>query len=420
MLTISNIHGTMVEQFHSAADHIGLDINILRILGKSMNEITFNFPVQMESGNVEILSGYRVQHNNIRGPFIGGLRIHPSVNLTQMKALASWNTWKATLLDIPFGGAMGGIAASPGEFSGVDLEHVIRRYTYAVRSNIDPEYDVITPDINSNPRIMSWILDSYLTEVPRDQINRYRHVVTGKPETLGGLPNYNKLLAKSIMFLINVWCDNKGLDAKGMTYSLQGFGKIGSNLAKLLSDAEHLLVAIEDSGGAFRDKDGIDVSELLNYKKKFGRISGYPRGERISHEDFLQTGVDMMIFAALEHQVDGTNAKSVNTKLIVEAASAPVDTEADIILEDRGIDIIPDIISDSGSLVLSYFEWLQNKRCEKFEADELESMLKKKMLAAYKIVEDAAEEYETTHRNAAYIKALSILEKIYKSKGVFP
>lgn len=420
MLTISNIHGTMVEQFHSAADHIGLDINILRILGKSMNEITINFPVQMESGDVEILSGYRVQHNNIRGPFIGGLRIHPSVNLSQIKALASWNTWKATLLDIPFGGAMGGIVASPGDFSGMDLERIIRRYTYAIRSNIDPEYDVITPDINSNPRIMAWILDSYLTEVPPDQRNRYRHVVTGKPETLGGLPNYDDLMAKSILMLIKAWCDDKGLELAGLTYAQQGFGKIGSNLAKHLDGEGSTLVAIEDSAGAFRDKDGIDVSELLEYKRKFGRISGYPQGERISHGDFMQTGVDILIFAALENQVSGSNAKSLNAKLVVEAANAPVDSEGDIVLEERGVDILPDILCNSGSLALSYFEWLQNKRSEKFEFEELEQMLQKKMIDAYRLIEKATEEFETNRRNAAYIKALTILEKIYKSKGVFP
>ena len=420
MLTLTNLHGTVVEQFHGAADHIGLDLEILKILGKPSSEVTVKFPVQLSGGDVEVFTGYRIRHNDVRGPTIGGLRIHPALGPDDVRALATWNTWKATLVDIPFGGSMGGIAANPAEFGGIDLERILRRFTHALAANIGPDYDILAPDINTNPRLMSWILDTYQSMVPQPDRKACVHAVTGKPASLGGIRERDSHLAESVMTTLKRWGELREFELSGAKVIIQGFSRSAIRLAEALQSEECRIVAIEDNTGPLRDTAGLDISDIAAHREKFGRISGYPGAERISHAEFFATEADIFIAAASENQITEGTAPNMKVKLIVEACPGPTDSEGDIILQTKNIDLIPDILAGSGGLILSYLEWLQNKRSEYFAQEEIADKLRRKMIAATDRVFKSAAENQTDPRTAAYIEALTTLERIYHNRGIFP
>ena len=342
------------------------------------------------------------------------------VNIDEVRALASWMTWKGALTNIPFGGAKGGIQCDPSKYSITELEHITRRFTYALGSNIGPEYDIPAPDVNTNAQIMAWILDTYLSTMPPHDRQRCIHVVTGKPIESGGSQGRDKATGQGIVFVIEQWAKDKHFDLDGATYIVQGFGNVGSWASRLLKRHGAKLIAVEDVTGAIADPKGIDPDQLYIYMKEHKGIAGYPNSVPISHNEFLSTNADIFIPAALENQITEETAPLLNVKLVAEGANGPTDPAGDEILAEKDIDLLPDILCNAGGVIVSYFEWLQNKRSEFWELDEVDQKLYKKISTAYQRVRDTAASYNIDWRTAAYIVALSALEKAYQKRGIFP
>ena len=416
-----SVYDNVTRQFNKAADLLKLDPNIRKILAMTTNEIIVHFPVKMDDGRIEMFTGYRVQHNSALGPFKGGLRFHPSVDIDEVKALATWMTWKGAITEIPFGGAKGGIQLDPFKYSASELERITRRFTFALGSNIGPEYDIPAPDVNTNSQIMAWILDTYLSTISPHERQGCTHVVTGKPIESGGSLGRDKATGQGVVYTIEEWAKDNNFSLNGATYIVQGFGNVGSWTAKLLKQKGAKLVAVEDVSGAIYNPEGMDPEELINYaESNKGLISGYSNADPINHDLFLRTQADIFIPAALENQITAETAPDMSFKLVAEGANGPTDPEGDAILKEKGIDVIPDILCNAGGVVVSYFEWLQNKRSEFWDLQEVDCKLHKKIVSAYARVRDAASKFSTDWRTAAYIVALSRLETVYKERGIFP
>jgi len=416
----SSLYENVIEQFNKAADAMSLDPNIRKILRETVNEITLHFPVRMDDGSIEMFRGYRVQHNNALGPFKGGLRYHPAVDIDEVRALAAWMTWKTAIANLPLGGAKGGIQFDPKKHSPRELERITRRFTYALGSNIGPEYDIPAPDMNTNPQIMAWILDTFLSMMPPQERQSSFHIVTGKPIESGGSQGRMKATGQGLVYILERWADDEVFDLSKATYFIQGFGNVGSWTARLLKPFGAKMIAVEDQSGAISNPAGIDPDELLEYATKKGKISGYPNAKVIDHFTYMQTEADIFIPAALESQITADTAPLVNVKLVIEGANGPTDSDGDRILRERGIHIYPDILANAGGVIVSYFEWLQNKRREFWHLEEVDAKLHRKVIKAYVRVKETAEEYETDWRTAAYIVALRRLEHVYKERGIFP
>jgi glutamate dehydrogenase (NAD(P)+) len=415
-----SVYETVMMQFDKAADLMEMDPEIRKILSQPTNEIVVNFPVVMDNGCVRMFTGYRVQHNNVLGPYKGGLRFHPAVNIDEVRALAAWMTWKTAIAGIPYGGAKGGIQMRPWDYSHAELERITRRFTFALGSNIGPEYDIPAPDVNTNAQIMAWILDTYLQMMPPLERNRCVHVVTGKPVESGGSVGRDKATGQGLVFVLAAWAKDHGFDLKGATYIIQGFGKVGSWAARLLKPLGAVLVGVEDHSGALVNPQGIDPDDLAAYVAREGRVQGYADGEVVDHETFFGTTADFFIPAALENQITAETAALLNVKLVVEGANGPTDIEGDRVLQERGILVLPDVLANAGGVIVSYYEWLQNKRSEFWDLDEVDAKLHKQIVGAYRWVRDTVRRYETDWRTAAYIVALDRLQTVYRDRGIFP
>ncbi len=415
------VYTNVVQQFNRAADLIGLDNNVRKILSTTKNEIVVNFPVKMDKDDhIEIFTGYRVQHNDALGPFKGGLRYHPEVNIDEVRALATWMTWKGAIAGIPFGGAKGGIQIDPAKYSRSELERITRRFAFALGENIGPEYDIPAPDVNTNAQIMAWFMDTFISTVPTHERQRNIHVVTGKPIESGGSLGRDKATGQGVVYCIQCWAEDRGIDLKGATFMVQGFGNVGSWTARLLVELGAKLVAVEDVTGGIRNMDGLDPNDILRHMGGHRGVRGYPHGEFVDHIMFLKTPVDIFVPAAMENQITGDTAHWLDVKLVAEGANGPTNIEGDAVLQQRGIDVIPDILCNAGGVIVSYFEWLQNKRSEFWELEEVDRKLRKKMVAAYERVRATANEFKTDWRTAAYVVALRRLEKVYLERGIFP
>lgn len=415
-----NLYEVVNMQFEKAADIMSLDQNVKKILSRPMNEIMVNFPVKMDNGEVEMFTGYRVQHNNTLGPYKGGLRFHPAVDINEVRSLATWMTWKSAIVDIPFGGAKGGIQIDPTIYSKSELERITRRFTYALGNNIGPEYDIPAPDVNTNSQIMAWILDTYSATTPTHDRQKCFQVVTGKPIESGGSLGRDKATGQGVVFLIEQWAKDKNFKLNGAKYSVQGFGNVGSWAAKIMKNNGAVLTAVEEVSGAIYQESGIDPDKLITYMKENGTVIGFENSEHISHSEFMAIRTDIFIPAALENQITEEIAPLMNVKLVAEGANGPTNIEGDKILFDKGIDVLPDILCNAGGVVVSYFEWLQDKRSEFWELEEVDCKLKKRMISGYQKVKEKANQYEVDWRTAAYIVALERLEIVYKERGVFP
>ncbi len=415
-----NLYDNVLIQFNNAAEKMGLDPHIRKILAKTTNEIIVNFPVKMDDGNVQVFTGYRVQHNNTLGPYKGGLRYHQNVDINMIRALASWMTWKTALADIPFGGAKGGIQVDPTKYSQREIERITRRFTYSLGSNIGPEYDIPAPDVNTNAQIMAWILDTYLSGIHPQERNRSVHVVTGKPVASGGSQGREKATAQGVVFCILEWAKRNKFDLNGASYFVQGFGNVGSWAARIMKPLGAKLVGVEDVSGAVYNPNGIDPDDLLEFMSKMGVLTGFPGSKKIDHTQFMSIKADIFIPAALGNQITGETAPGIDVKLVAEGANGPTDPEGDIILQEKGVEVIPDIFANSGGVIVSYFEWLQNKRSEFWDLEDVDTKLRKKIVKTYKNISDIRKQYNTDFRTAANIVSLIRLEKVYKERGIFP
>lgn len=410
----------VTKQVNKAADLMGLDSEIRQILSMPTNEIVVHFPVKLTNGRVQMFTGYRVQHNSALGPYKGGLRYHPAVNRDEVRALAAWMTWKTAIANLPYGGAKGGIQFDPFQYRQEDLEHITRRFTFALGSNIGPEYDIPAPDVNTNSQIMAWILDTYLSMQPQHLRQANFHVVTGKPLEAGGSVGRDKATGQGVVYLIERWAADNQFDLSSATYFVQGFGNVGSWAARLIKRHGAKLLAVEDASGAIYNSEGIDPDDLTDYMESHRRIQGYPGARPIDHLTFMSTKADIFIPAALESQITENTAPLLNVKLVAEGANGPTTPEGDAVLFEKGIHLLPDVLCNSGGVIVSYFEWLQNKRAEFWDLVEVDSKLHKMMIAAYDRVFEAAEKYATDWRTAAYIVAMARLEQTYQNRGIFP
>ena len=415
-----NVYDDVTYQFNKAADLMKLDPSIRKILATTMNEVVVHFPVKMDDGRIEVFTGYRVQHNNSLGPFKGGLRFHPAVNIDEVRALATWMTWKSAIAGIPFGGGKGGIQMDPSKYSVSELERITRRFTFALGNTIGPEYDIPAPDVYTNGQIMAWILDTYQSMMPANDRQRMLHVVTGKPIEAGGSLGRDKATGQGVVYLIREWAKDHKFELNGATYIVQGFGNVGSWAARLLTPLGPKLIAAEDVTGSIANEDGIDPEALAKHVRARGGVAGFAGARPSTHLAFLRTKADIFIPAALENQITAETAPLLNVRLVAEGANGPTNPDGDRVLVERNIDLIPDVLCNSGGVVVSYFEWLQNKRSESWELQEVDCKLYRRIVDAYARVRETARQYKVDWRTAAYMVALTRLEKVYRERGIFP
>ena len=403
-----------------AAKVVNLEPYVRTILSQPKNEIIVNFPVKMDSGEVRLFKGYRVQHNNLLGPFKGGMRFHPSVTLDDVKALASMMTWKSALLRLPFGGGKGGIKFDPRSVSREELQRITRRFTHALGGNIGPDYDIPAPDMGTNSQSMAWMMDTYSNMVGSYQKQSVRGVVTGKPVASGGTLGRTKATGQGMVYCVIEWADEHGFSLEGSTMIVQGFGNVGSNAAVILSKLGVSTIAVGDHSGYLLNPEGFNSHKLQDYVAAHGSIAGYPNGKSITRDEFFATKADIFAPCALENQIGEVEARALNVKLIVEGANGPTNPLGERIALDRGIDILPDVLANSGGVTVSYYEWVQNKRSESWTEEEVDERLEKAMKRAYREVSDLARTKKVDLRIAAYALSLQRLEAVYKERDIFP
>ncbi len=415
------MYENVMEQFHKTADAMHLNPNIRKILGITNNEIIVHFPVKMDNGQVEVFTGYRVQHNNALGPYKGGLRYHPTVDVDAAKALAMWMTWKTSLAGLPYGGAKGGIQIDPRNYSLSELERITRRFTYALGENIGPEHDIPAPDVSTNEQTMAWIADTYMSTKNPSERSQNQHVVTGKPVGSGGLEGRDRATGFGVYLTIRLWHESKGETLKGKTFIVQGFGNVGHWVSRFMEQDGARLIAVQDAHATLYNSQGIDVADLFEHSKpRMGSIKGFDAADEIDPEDFFAIPCDVVIPAALGNQITAANAHKINAPLVAEGANGPTDNEGEAILLEKGITIIPDILCNSGGVIGSYFEWLQNRNGELWQIDEVMQKLEKKLTEVFHKVEKTVDEKQVDWRTAAYMLAIARIETAYIQRGIFP
>jgi glutamate dehydrogenase (NAD(P)+) len=415
-----NLNSIVQQQLEAASKAINLSKDVALILSQPKNEIIVNFPVRMDDGRFQLFKGYRVQHNNILGPYKGGIRYHEDVTLDELKGLAAAMTWKSALHDIPFGGGKGGIKFNPREHSKAELERITRRYTHALGSNIGPEFDIPAPDVGTNAQIMVWLMDTYMNVVGFEEKNAVRRVVTGKTITAGGSYGRESATGQGVVHCIVEWARHKRFNLNGCTYMVQGYGNVGSWASKLLAKLGATLVATGDYKGYIHNPEGINTHKLADHVGATGSVAGYKGAKAITRDEFFQVEADIFVPAALELEIDEKEARALRCKVIVEGANGPTYPEADQILSERGIDVLPDILVNSGGVMVSYFEWLQNKRSERWELEEVEQRLEHGMQRTYAHVQELANEKKIDYRTASYAIGLKRMEQAYSERGIFP
>ena len=415
-----NLNDIVSIQVEKAAKAISLPEEIGLILGQPKNEIIVNFPVRMDDGSYKMFKGYRVQHNNILGPYKGGIRYHQDVSLDELKGLASAMTWKSALHDIPFGGGKGGIKFDPTQHTKAEIERITRRFTHALASSVGPEYDIPAPDVGTNGQIMSWFMDTYMNIVGALDKNAMRRVVTGKSLNSGGSLGREAATGQGVVHCIVEWARDRRFDLTGKTVAIQGFGNVGSFTAKILSKLGVSLVATGDYKGYIYNPEGLNSHKLSEHVKKTGSVVDYKHGKPISREEFFAIDCDILVPAALELEIGAKEARAIKARVIAEGANGPTYPEADDILLERGISVLPDILVNSGGVTVSYYEWLQNKRSERWDEDEVASKLERSMKRTYGIVRDFAYERKMDFRTASYAIGLERIQRAYADRGIWP
>ena len=406
------------KQIDIVAEEMGLDPNITKYLKRIERALIVSIPILMDDGTLQIFEGYRVHHSTLRGPGKGGIRFSPEVTLDEVKALAIWMTWKCSLLNLPLGGAKGGVCVDPRKLSNRELERLTRRYASEIINIIGPDIDVPAPDVNTNAQIMAWIMDTY-------SMNKGRSVpgvVTGKPIEIGGSVGREPATGMGLYFILEAMCEKLNLDLKSQTIVTQGFGNVGGMIADLLYKEGCKVMAVSDISGGLYYSEGLEIDKLLGWTQQGNYLKDYKdkRYKLITNDELLTIECDVLIPAALENQITKNNANNVKCKIVLEGANGPVTPEADKILFGKKSHVIPDILANGGGVCVSYFEYVQDIRAYFWELDRINKELKKIMLRAFEEVYKISKERNITLRTAAYIIAVSRIARAIELRGIFP
>ncbi len=405
-----------LEQLRIAAEYLKLEDGIHQMLSHPKREVTVSLPTRMDSGETHVFTGYRVQYSDARGPSKGGIRYHPNVSLDEVKALACWMTWKCSIADIPFGGAKGGVICNPKAMSQHELERMTRRYTAAIADFIGPYRDIPAPDVYTNAQVMAWIVDTY------SALKGYMvpEVVTGKPISIGGSLGRDKATGRGAVFTTVEAAKVKNLDLKKTTFAVEGFGNAGSNYAEILQGYGSKLVAASDSKGGVMSKTGIDAAKLIAFKEKTGSVVGMAGTQPVDDNGLLQLDVDVLCPAALENAITPEIARGVRAKMIVECANGPTTPAADKILDSNRVFLVPDILANSGGVIVSYLEWVQNLDRISWPESEVNTKLEDKITGAFKEVYKTSQKHSTSMRTAALMVGVGRVADAIRTLGIFP
>ena len=403
-----------------AGKKLGLPKDDYKILEKPERELKVSIPIEKDDGSVEVYDGYRVQHCNSRGPYKGGVRYHPDVNIDEIKALAGWMTLKCSLVDIPYGGAKGGIQCDPSELSQTELKKITRRYTTMIEPIIGIDKDIPAPDVNTNAQIMSWIYDTY----SMIKGHNIPGIVTGKPRIIEGCLAREGATGRGVMITVENLFDKLEKDLEGTKVAIQGFGNVGQVAAELLQEKGCKIVAVSDVSGGLYNEDGLDIVKLREFvganRTHLSKMEKDSKTQNITNDELLRLDVDILIPAALENQITEKVAKELNAKYVVEAANGPTTRDADLILEERNITVMPDILSNAGGVIVSYFEWVQNKESARWEDEKTNRKLRNLLTEAFNQVWKTYEEKQVSFRMSAYMVALNRIVETKKIRGIFP
>jgi glutamate dehydrogenase (NAD(P)+) len=410
-----SIFNAMLQEFDGAARLLGLDPGIWKILTNPKRQIIVSCPIQMDNGEIEVFTGYRVQYNITLGPAKGGIRYHPDVTLDEVTALAAWMTWKCAVAHVPFGGGKGGIVCDPTRMSRRELEALTRRYVAEIVDAIGPEKDVPAPDVNTNDQVMAWVMDTYSMHVGHTSTA----VVTGKPIEMGGSLGRREATGRGVMIVTREAAKHLGLDIKQATVAVQGFGNVGSVSADLLAKIGAKIVAVTDWKGGVYNPKGLDIPAMIEYSKQHRTIDGFPGGDPLENEQLFSLDVDVLVPAALENQITVDNAPQIKAKIIAEGANGPTTPEAHHLLHKRGVFVIPDILANAGGVTTSYFEWVQDRHGYFWEEAEVNKRLEAKMVEAFQDVLQTSLKYTIDLRTAAYIVAINRVATVTRMRGMY-
>lgn len=414
--TESTLWDVAVEQFNHAADILGLENGIRKVLGNCQREFTVNFPVEMDDGSVEVFTGHRVQHNRNPGPTKGGIRYHQDVTLEEVKALAMFMTWKCAVVGIPYGGAKGGVRVNPKQLSSKEVQRLTRRYTTEIMPIIGPDTDIPAPDVNTNPQTMAWLMDTYSMNVGHSVPG----VTTGKPIVLGGSEGRNEATGRGCVFAVSEAARDADIDLDTAKIVVQGYGNVGSTAAHLFKEEGSTVVAVSDSTSAIYAPNGLDLHAVDAYKAENGTLAGYPDADPLTQQELLELPCDVLVPSALENQITVNNADRIRARLIAEGANGPTTPEADKILADRGIPVLPDIYANAGGVTVSYFEWVQAMQAFPWSEQQVNERLRLVMSRAYSAIREASQKHNVDLRTGAMLRAVERVAEFTSIRGVYP
>lgn len=412
----ASVLATALSQFDTAAERLGLDSGLRQVLRHCKRELSVNFPVKMDDGSMRVFNGYRVQHNLARGPAKGGIRYSLHVSLDEVRALAMWMTWKSAVVNLPYGGAKGGVLVDPRALSRHELEGLTRRYATEISIIIGPTQDIPAPDMGTDEQVMAWIMDTISMHVGFTQAG----VVTGKPVSVGGTLGRSEATGRGLQYVIQEIARHHEVNLSGATVAVQGFGKVGATAARLLHDIGATVVAVSDAGGGIYNGGGLDIASLMPHREDRIPLVESKAGDSITNEELLALPVDFLVPAAMEGQLTGANADAVRAKFIVEGANGPTTPAADAIFAERGITLVPDILANSGGVIVSYFEWVQDLQFYFWDEAEVNDRLHKVITRACGDVMAAAAEHNTTLREAAMVLAVGRVAEAARLRGFYP
>lgn len=415
-LTSGQLFKNVMQSLNKASDLINCDPNVLVRLKQPRRSMVFSIPVRMDDGNVKVFTGYRVQYSSSLGPFKGGIRYHQDVNLSEVAGLAALMTFKTSLLNLPLGGAKGGVRVNPGELSRTEKQSLTRRFTTELGPFIGPHEDIPAPDMGTDPQTMAWMMDTYSQQKGFAQPG----VVTGKPVDIGGSLGRNSSTGHGVIYVAAKSCETKGIDFKGASIAVQGFGNVGQHACELAYRMGAKVVAVSDVSGGIYNGDGLDVPSLLNYVQENKVVKGFPSSSAITNEELIELDVDVLAPCALDGVINADNVNNVKAKIIVEGANGPTTIEADQVLKEKGVMVVPDILANGGGVIVSYFEWVQDVQNYYWDAEAVEQNMQKTITKAFDKVYKFVQEEKVSTREATMAVSVKHLEKAMLLRGLYP